>query len=273
MDLGKMNAIKILMIACCVTGGSWGGWTPQSNAQQLQCQAADCPRIDAVINSDAESQAYNLLQSAKSKYFWNQYSTNYWETFRDLNKAIELNPNLAKAYYARGLLREREFDKPEKALEDYSKALELDPLLVNAYYARGVLTLSRDRNSARADFEAAIKINPANSWGYYGLGLVSGNIADFNQAIKLNPKFAAAYYQRGLVQEQKRNDQAAIADYQQALSFNPSYFEARQNLVMLQLKTQGRVQTNRDNSLNASRRSYSEPSTKIQETIQLFQEL
>jgi tetratricopeptide (TPR) repeat protein len=273
MDLEKMNAIKTLMIACCVIGGSWGGSTQQSNAQQLQCQPTNCARIDTVIHSDAESQAYSLLQSAKSKYFWNRYSSNYWESFQDLDKAIELNPKLAKAYYARGLLREREFDKPEKALEDYNKALELDPLLVNAYYARGVFKLSRDRNSAKADFETVIKIDPVNSWGYYGLGLISGNIADFDQAIKLNPKFAAAYYQRGLVQEQKHNEQAAIADYQQAVSLNPSHSDAHRNLVILQLKTQRSLQTNPNNHLNASRRSDSEPSTRIQEAIQLFKEL
>lgn len=268
-----MNAVKKLIITGCIIGGSWGGWTPQSIAEQLQCQSAGCPRIDAVLNTDAESQAYSLLQSAKSEYSQNQYSNSYWNSFQDLNKAIELNPNLAKAYYARGLLREREFNKPDQALEDYNKALELDPRLVNAYYARGVLKMSGDRNIAIADFQTILKIDPNSPWGHYGLGLISGNIADFDQAIKLNPRFAAAYYQRGLIKERRLDDQAAIADYEQAISLNSGLADAHQNLIVLRLKIKQSLQTNSHNFLNAARVSLDGRSIKIQEAMELFREL
>jgi tetratricopeptide (TPR) repeat protein len=274
-----MNAIRTLIIGCCVIGTSWGGWTQQSRAEQ--CRSADCPRIDAVTNSDAESQAYGLLQSAKSKYGWNQYSTNYWESFQDLNKAIELNPNLAKAYYARGLLREREFNKPEKALEDYDQALKLDPLLVNAYYVRGTLKLSADQSSAATDFQTAVKIDPLNPWGYYGLGLVSANnrnsreaLANYDRAIHLNSLFAEAYYQRGVLQEEQiKNDKAALADYQKAVSLNHRYHEAESKLAFLRWRTNKSGHTN-SNIYNAATSSFQNgPNIKIQEAIKLFREL
>jgi tetratricopeptide (TPR) repeat protein len=277
-----MNAVRTLIFGFCLIGAILGGWTQQSRAEQVQWKSSGCRQsADTTANLDVESQAYGLLQSAKRKYIgWNEDCTvrisgqgSYWEAFQDLEKAIDLNPNLAKDYYARGLLREREFEKPEKALEDYNKALELDLSLVNAYYARGLLKLSGDRNSAAADFQAVIKIDPISPWGYYGLGLVSGNIADFDRAIHLNPQFAAAYYQRGLIKEKQQNEQAAMADYQKAITLNPGHSDAQHSLVILRLKTRQSLQTNSHDYLDASRTSRNGPSTRIQETVKLFEEL
>ncbi len=44
----------------------------------------------------------------------------------DYAKAIELNPNFAKAHYGRGLAYEKTGDRV-KAIGDYRKVLEIDP--------------------------------------------------------------------------------------------------------------------------------------------------
>jgi tetratricopeptide (TPR) repeat protein len=48
-----------------------------------------------------------------------------------VSKAIDLNPNLALAYAARGLAYEHKGDR-DRAIADYSKAIELDPNLAPA---------------------------------------------------------------------------------------------------------------------------------------------
>ena len=53
----------------------------------------------------------------------------YSEAIADYDKAIELDPNFAEAYYARGLTY-RELGKEEEAKKDFKKAQELDPTLI-----------------------------------------------------------------------------------------------------------------------------------------------
>jgi len=48
------------------------------------------------------------------------------ETLADFDRALDLDPRLARAYAARGWTR-LELDDPEAALADCSRALELDP--------------------------------------------------------------------------------------------------------------------------------------------------
>ena len=53
----------------------------------------------------------------------------YSEAIADYDKAIELDPNFALAYYNRGITY-RELGKEEEAKEDFKKAQELDPTLI-----------------------------------------------------------------------------------------------------------------------------------------------
>ena len=50
----------------------------------------------------------------------------YDKAAADLNKVIEVNPNLAEAYYTRGLIYEYKADY-RKAISDYDRALQVDP--------------------------------------------------------------------------------------------------------------------------------------------------
>lgn len=62
----------------------------------------------------------------------------------DLNRAIELDPQFAYAYYNRGNLYARSGEE-DKALLDYTRAVELNPAFAEGYYNRGLLYLSRGR--------------------------------------------------------------------------------------------------------------------------------
>ena len=53
----------------------------------------------------------------------------YSEAIADYDKAIELDPKLAPAYYNRGITY-RELGKEEEAKKDFKKAQELDPTLI-----------------------------------------------------------------------------------------------------------------------------------------------
>jgi len=59
------------------------------------------------------------------------------ELIEDFSKAIELNPDLAEAYYNRSLTYAK-LDQYGRAIEDYDKAIELNPTLAEAYANRGI---------------------------------------------------------------------------------------------------------------------------------------
>ena len=57
------------------------------------------------------------------------YKEAYSEAIADLDKAIELDPKLAGAYYNRGFTY-RELGEEEEAKKDFKKAQEIDPTLI-----------------------------------------------------------------------------------------------------------------------------------------------
>jgi len=61
----------------------------------------------------------------------------YDKAMEDLNKVIELNPNLAEAYYTRGLIHEYKLEY-DLGILDYNKALQVDPKYTKAETQRQV---------------------------------------------------------------------------------------------------------------------------------------
>ncbi len=57
------------------------------------------------------------------------------EAIKDYDKAIELNPQYAKAYNNRGKAKAK-LGRNEEAIKDYDKAIELNPQLAEAYNNR-----------------------------------------------------------------------------------------------------------------------------------------
>jgi tetratricopeptide (TPR) repeat protein len=60
------------------------------------------------------------------------------EAIADFDRAIQLNPNLARSYHLRGLAKEKQENDAE-AMTDFEKAIELDPEYGAAYYSRATL--------------------------------------------------------------------------------------------------------------------------------------
>jgi tetratricopeptide (TPR) repeat protein len=94
----------------------------------------------------------------------------------------------------------------------------------NAYFSK------RDYDSAIADYNESLRINPNYPLPYHNRGNtyhVRGDddraIADYNEAIRLDPKYTDAYVDRGNAYFSKRNYDSAIADYNEAIRLNPKY--------------------------------------------------
>ena len=86
-----------------------------------------------------------LPQKAKAEsfqfYFDRGYEKaekgDYYGAISDYTKAIEINPQNAKAYYNRGFSKSNLKDY-YGAISDYTKAIEINPKLIDAYFNRSM---------------------------------------------------------------------------------------------------------------------------------------
>ena len=107
--------------------------------------------------------SYATYSQTAEEYFDIAYDKaengDYYGAIADLNKAIELDPNDAKAYYNRGLSKGNLKDY-YGAISDFNKSIELDPRSI-AYYNRGWLKHKlKDYYGAIADYNKAIELDP-----------------------------------------------------------------------------------------------------------------
>ena len=111
-------------------------------------------------------------------------------------KAIELNPDFAKAYTNRAVTYQCKglFDR---AIADHTKAIELKSDHPEAYNNRGTAY------GEQGDYDRAI--------------------ADHTKAIELNPNLTEAYNNRGVAYYKQSDYNRAIEDYTQAIQLKPSF--------------------------------------------------
>ena len=100
----------------------------------------------------------------------------------DYNRAIQLNPNYALAYYNRGTLKYGNLNDPQGALADYDRAIQLNPNYADVYYNRGILKYRKlgDRAGGIADIQASAKLYQTQ-----------GKVSDYQDAIDLLKKWGA----------------------------------------------------------------------------------
>lgn len=130
----------------------------------------------------------------------------FMESLLNVNKAIEIDPNFAPAYYLRGNLKDN-FDDRHGAMKDYNVAIEKNSKFADAFFARGNVKMKlQDYYGAIADYTSAITINENYIEAYFNRGKAKqflqayeDAINDCTKIIQINPKNVDAYYMRGIL--------------------------------------------------------------------------
>ncbi|HEY9048802.1 MAG TPA: tetratricopeptide repeat protein [Ohtaekwangia sp.] len=156
-----------------------------------------CSGITAVAQT-----AKDYTQKGRELYERNEFM----ESLLNVNKAIEMDPNYAVAYYLRGNIKDR-FDDRHGAMKDYNTALEKNPKFADAFFARGNVKMKlQDYYGAISDFSSAISINENYIEAYFNRGKAKqflqayeDAINDCSKIIQINPKNVDAYYMRGIL--------------------------------------------------------------------------
>ena len=155
----------------------------------------------------------------------------------DLNRAIEIDPNYARAYNNRGVAYRR-VDDLQASLADLNQALTLDPNYAKAYYNRGLTNFDMNNlDRALDDFQRALDLRydslqnvyQMQGWTYFHKGDYNRATSAFQQAIGVDSQFANAYWGLGDVSRQ-------LGDFDQAVEYYLQYIyiardEARPEIV------------------------------------------
>jgi len=151
------------------------------------------------------------------------------QALENYNHAIILKRSYPEALTARGMLYERQNDRPN-AEADYLKAIEADGNYIPAYNNLAAFYMDADNYRKAIDYlDTALRIKPKYEYAllnrglsYYKLGDCAKAKQDLTEALSVNPRFDMALYHRGKCFLKENNYYGAAKDFGDLVKINPS---------------------------------------------------
>ena len=177
---------------------------------------------------------------------------NYKEACKNIEKAIFLDDSNSDYYMLRGKtsLRMDEFEDAEK---DFTKVLSYSVDEDAFFYRAQVRYLLRNFEDAISDCNYGLELNPENSYIYLARGdaedeleRYSDAIKDYNKSIELNSENEVAYNLRGTTFEKLGEIKKAYNDFKKAVSLDPDYEAAKNNLERIKEKLPEKEKVNKE---------------------------
>ena len=156
----------------------------------------------------------------------------YNEAVGEYDRAIELKPDFATAYYNRGFAKDKLKDLTG-SITNYGWAIELKPNYAAAYHNRGnVKNKIQDFTGAIADYDCVIALIPNFALAYRNRGLTkenledyTGAITDYDHAIELEPNKVKYYFLRACAREKLQDYAGVLSDIDHAVELKPNNAE------------------------------------------------
>jgi tetratricopeptide (TPR) repeat protein len=127
--------------------------------------------------------------------YYRDVRRNYPAAVADYDRALRLNPGVARAWNFKGMAL-AQMNQVDSAAICFERALRIDPRFASALSNRGGVRLSR--------------------------GDAAGAVEDFTKAIEADPRIWGAYTNRALAYTELKNHEGAIGDLRQALAIKPT---------------------------------------------------
>ncbi|MEO8766295.1 MAG: adenylate/guanylate cyclase domain-containing protein [Ginsengibacter sp.] len=190
----------------------------------------------SVVNTEA----YELY--LKGRYYWNKRGRWLVNALQFFQQALEIDPNLAKAYagvadtYAAlglyGIIKPN--DAIPKAKEAALRSIALEPSLSEPYTSLGFIygIYENDRYLANKNFKRALEINPQYaaglSWYSFYLSIVENDLAKAEEeglkSTVLEPNNSIAYHITGLAFLAQRKFDEALNQARKAIEIDSTLF-------------------------------------------------
>jgi tetratricopeptide (TPR) repeat protein len=162
--------------------------TPETQ-QKIQFLTQQLERLKSA-NAQLAFTANDYVEQGKALYFENRYE----EAIACYDKALQTEPENAKAWFSRGAALVK-LQKWEEALVAYDRAIAIKSDFPEAWFGRGtVLTKQSNLQAAIAAFDQAIQINPELVLAWFGKARCYAlqnqpepALENLQQAIRLSP--------------------------------------------------------------------------------------
>jgi tetratricopeptide (TPR) repeat protein len=148
---------------------------------------------------------------------------NVQEAYKELQKALELDPDYPEAHNATGILLHLAFNRPEEAIQHYNKALALRPGFSEAKTNLANVYLSQARyDEAIKLYESALNdmlyltpfIAQGNlGWALYKKGQTERALQSIKAAVTTNPNFCLGYKNLGVIYQETGNVSEACRSF------------------------------------------------------------
>lgn len=145
---------------------------------------------------------------------------------KDINRAIELAPNIAAYWKNRGVMMLVLLNKIPESIADFTRAIELDLKFVDALVFRcNAYSRSGKNDLAAADATRCIELQPNDLNHYFNRAMArlklndhQGALGDLDEVIRRDPKNVKAYPNRAECYTALGRKKEAAADWEQYLA-------------------------------------------------------
>jgi tetratricopeptide (TPR) repeat protein len=157
----------------------------------------------------------------------------YQEGIDQVNKALRIDENLAKAYFIKGSIY-RESGDTAKAISSLETAVEQDSKMVDAHYDLGVMYAAKKNPIALQYYENVLRIDPNHATAKFArakllqdLGKIDEAIHEYELIIASNNQCDICYYNLGAVYlTYKKDKEKALKYFTNAIETNRNYVQA-----------------------------------------------
>jgi type IV pilus assembly protein PilF len=160
------------------------------------------------------------------------------QALMDVERALELNPDLPEANNAKGVLLHLAFSRPEEAVRYYKHALEVRPAFSECKVNLGNVYLDQKRyDEAIALYKDALNdmlyVTPFLAqgnmgWALYKKGQRDEALSSIKAAVTLNPKFCLGYRNLGTIYDEGGQTDEACKAFSKFRELCPDTAEAYQ---------------------------------------------
>ena len=191
----------------------------------------------SVISSNNISEGLALYELGK-----------YKEAIQCYDKAIDIDPDDADAYYNKGCALDS-LEQYKEVIKYYDKAIEIDPDDADAYNNKGyALYCLKQYKEAIKCYDKVIEIDPDFALAYNNKGCALDSLKQYKEAIKcydkaieIDPDYKDAYYWKGLTLTSLEQYKEAIKCYDKAIDIDSDdkdayYFKGNALLCLEQYK-------------------------------------
>ena len=188
-------------------------------------------RFEQAVLMDPE---FALGFAGLGESYWRQYevtgNTEYVELAEiSLERALQINANLAPVQYLLGLLKSGTGNYQE-SLAHFEEAIDIDPSYTAAYREMaGVFNETGETERALETYREVIRLKPNYTEGYKDLGvfhLSNGNFEEavihFQKVVDITPANSKAFSNLGIAYYYQGENEKAKAMYERSLELEPS---------------------------------------------------